>query len=88
MKNREFETWTDVEREPWPRPTERSVDMERTNMTDAELVAALRCCVKDPGDLDGCKACPLNEHWEDEDGNKCYDRLNLAAAERLEELVR
>ena len=60
--------------------------MERTNMTDAELVAALRCCVKDPGDLDGCRVCPLDEHWEDEDGIKCYDRLNLEAAERLEEL--
>lgn len=60
--------------------------MERTDMTDAELVVGLRCCVKDPGDLDGCRVCPLNENWEDENGAKCYDRLNLAAAKRLEEL--
>lgn len=55
-------------------------------MTDAELATALRCCTKDPGGLGECRACPLNEHWEDENGIKCYDRLNLAAAERLEEL--
>ena len=60
--------------------------MKGANLTDAELVAGLRCCVKDPGDEAGCKACPLDECWEDESGAKCYDRLNLAAAERLEEL--
>lgn len=61
--------------------------MEEIKLTDAQLTKALRCCTKDPGDLDGCRSCTLEKHWEDADGVKCYDRLVLQAAARLEELV-
>lgn len=61
--------------------------MEEIKLTDAQLTKALRCCTKDPGDLDGCRSCTLEKHWEDADGVKCYDRLVLQAAARLEELT-
>ena len=61
--------------------------MEEIKLTDAQLTKALRCCTKDPGDLDGCRSCTLEKRWEDADGVKCYDRLVLQAADRLEELA-
>ena len=57
--------------------------MEKIELTDAELPTALRCCTEAPDSGDGCKGCPLYGRWEDE----CYDRVNLAAALRLEELA-
>lgn len=56
-------------------------------LTGLEIAAGLRCCTKDPNDAGGCKVCPLNEFWTDESDLKCYDRLNLMAADRLEELT-
>lgn len=61
--------------------------MEEVKLTDAQLTKALRCCAKGPGDLDGCRICTLEKNWEDADGEKCYDRLVLQAADRLEELA-
>ena len=61
--------------------------MSENELTDAQIVEALRCCEKEPGDCSECRSCPMRSYREEFGGKKCYDMLLVMAADRITGLM-
>lgn len=62
------------EKKEWPR------------LGPMELVWALRCCTKAPGDLEGCHVCPMRE-LRGKMETDCFDEIIIQAAQMIRQMT-